>query len=127
MPTFEDLKIWQEAHQLMKEIFETCKNLPRDEKFRLRDQIERSSSSVSDNIAEGYTAYYYNEKIKGMYTARKEAGETQNHLYSMQAKGYISEDIANDKVKRYQRVIKGINGFVKYVVEKRDSEKKKGK
>ena len=59
MPTFEDLRIWQTSHQLMEKIFKLCKNLPRDERFRLRGQIERSSSSVCDNIAEGYSAYYY--------------------------------------------------------------------
>jgi four helix bundle protein len=99
MPTFEDLRIWQEAHQLMKEIHEFCKRLPSQEKFRLRDQIERSSSAVPDNIAEGYVAYYYNDKIKGMYTARKEAGETQNHLRTIQAKDYMDKAAADDKFK----------------------------
>lgn len=34
---FEQLWIWQEAHKLMNEIAESCKLLPRDERFRLRD------------------------------------------------------------------------------------------
>jgi len=122
MPTFEDLRIWQQAHALMKEIHEFCKTLPREENFRLRDQIERSSLSVCDNIAEGYTAYYYNEKIKGMYIARKEAGETQNHIRSLETKEYIDKFFANDKNKRYQEVIKGINGYVKYIAAKRDQD-----
>ena len=123
MPTFEDLNIWQEAHQLMREIHEICKKLPRCEQFNLKNQIERSSASVCDNIAEGYTALYYNEKVKGMYTARKEAGETQNHLRSMQAKHYLVQLQADDKCKRYQKVIRGINGYVKYIIRKRDKEK----
>lgn len=127
MPTFEDLRIWQDAHQLMKEIHEFCKRLPPCEKFRLRDQIERSSRSVSDNIASGYTAYYYNDKIKDMYAARKESGETQNHLRTMQAKGYMDKATADDKFKRYQNVIRGINGYVKYIAEKRDADKGKRK
>ena len=56
---FEGLWVWQKAHQLMQDIHRFCRTLPRDERFRLRDQIERSSSSVCDNIAEGYSAYYY--------------------------------------------------------------------
>jgi len=119
MPTFEDLRIWQASHQLMEKIFKLCKNLPKDERFRLRDQIERSSSSVCGNIAEGYSAYYYNEKIKIMYIARREAGETQNHLRSMQTRGYISKVIADELVICYQEVIRGINGYVKYIAEKR--------
>jgi len=122
MVTFQDLRIWQKAHRLMKEIFDICRNLPQHEKFRLRDQIERSSSSVCANIAEGYTAYY-NDKIKGMYTARKEAGETQNHLCSIQAHGYITNPIAEEICRKYQEVIRGINGYVKYVAEKREAKK----
>ena len=70
---FEKLWVWQRAHRLMQEIHSFCKLLPGVERFKLRDQVERCSSSVCDNIAEGYAAYYYNEKIKGFYIARKEA------------------------------------------------------
>lgn len=79
MPTFKDLWIWKESHQLMLEIHELAKSLPQEEKYRKKDQIERSSSSVPDNITEGYLAYYYQDKIKSFYVARKEAAETQNH------------------------------------------------
>lgn len=66
---FEKLWVWQKAHQLMLEVHKICKNLPRQERFRIRDQIERSSSSVPDNIAEGHTTYYYQDKIKGFHIA----------------------------------------------------------
>jgi hypothetical protein len=38
---FEKLWVWQKAHNLMQEIHRFCKTLPREERFRLRDQIER--------------------------------------------------------------------------------------
>ncbi len=77
---FKKLWVWQKAHQLMLEVHKLAKRMPRSEKYRLGDQIERSSSSVPDNISEGHSSYYYQEKIKAFYIARKEAGETQNHL-----------------------------------------------
>jgi four helix bundle protein len=86
---FEKRWVWQKAHQLMREIHEFCKSLPRRENLQLRDQIERSSASVCDNIAEGYAAYYYKEKVKGFYIARKEAGETQNHVRKLTVKEYL--------------------------------------
>jgi four helix bundle protein len=86
MPSFKDLWIWQESHKLMLEIHDFAKTLPIEEKFRKSDQIERSSSSVPDNIAEGYAAYYYNEKIKGMLIARREVAETQNHIEALVGK-----------------------------------------
>lgn len=123
---FEKLWIWQEAHRLMIEITEICKGLPRDERFRLRDQIERSSSSVCDNIAEGYSSYYYNDKLKGMNNARKEAGETQNHIRSMEGKNNIDSKSADTLIGLYEKVIIGINSFKNYIIEKRENDSHKG-
>lgn len=123
MAGFEQLRIWQKAHELMIRIHNLAKALPFEEKFRLKAQIERSSSSVCDNIAEGYSSYYYNDKIKGMYTARKEAGETQNHLKSFESKKYIKTNLAEELNKDYEGLIKGINAYINYVRDKRKSDK----
>lgn len=127
MPTFRDLWIWQESHKLMIEIHEFAKTLPIEEKFRKRDQIERSSSSVPDNIAEGYTAYYYNDKIKGMLTARKEAGETQNHIEVIIGKKYLTRTKGDNWINRYEKVIAGINSFVNHIRDKRSKDDRKGR
>ncbi|PJE69027.1 hypothetical protein COU96_02010, partial [Candidatus Shapirobacteria bacterium CG10_big_fil_rev_8_21_14_0_10_38_14] len=54
-PGFEKLRIWKKAYELMLGVHEVCKTLPRDERYRLRDQAERSSSSVVDCIAEAHS------------------------------------------------------------------------
>jgi four helix bundle protein len=120
---FERLWVWQKAHRLMLEVHRICRSLPRQERFKLRDQLERSSSSVPDNIAEGHSSYYYQEKIKGFNTARKEAGESQNHIRSLEGKGYINRQIADDLMNRYEEVIRGINGYINWVRRKRKSRK----
>ncbi len=126
MGTFRDLWIWRESHQLMLEIHNMARTLPKDERFRKRDQIERSSSSVPDNISEGYTSYYFNLKIKGMYIARQEAGETQNHLEALTGKGYIERKEADDWISRYERVMAGINSYINFVNDKKQNYKKNG-
>ena len=120
---FEKLWVWQKAHKLMQEDHSFCKSLPRDEKFRLRDQIERSSSSVCDNIAEGYTTYYYNDKIKGFNIARKEAGETQNHIRKLSGKSYLNPRQSQKWVEEYEEVIRGINGYMRYIREKKGAKR----
>lgn len=123
MAGFEKLWVWRKAHELMLEVHTICRTLPREEKFRRQDQIERSSSSVPDNIAEGHTSYYYQDKIKGFNVARKEAGETQNHLRSIEGKKYISHQVADDLIRRYEEVIRGINGYMNWVRRKQKAEK----
>ncbi len=120
---FEGLWVWQKAHKLMLEVHRICKTLPRQERFKIRDQIERSSSSVPANIAEGHTSYYYQDKIKGFNIARKEAGETQNHVRNLQGKRYITDEIANDIVSRYEEVIRGLNGYMNWVRKKKGAKK----
>lgn len=120
---FEKLWVWQRAHKLMLEMNEIIKKLPLSERFKIANQIERASSSVPDNISEGHTSYYYQDKIKGFNTARKEAGETQNHIRSLQGKKYISPQEAKDLLERYEEVIRGINGYINWVRKKRGSKK----
>lgn len=127
MPTFRDLWIWQEAHRLMSEVHQFVKTLPADERFRKRDQIERSSSSVPDNIAEGYAAYYFNDKIKTMYVARKEAVETQNHLEALVAKGYLTRVKADSWIKRYEKTVAGINSYINYIRDKSKKNRNNGR
>jgi four helix bundle protein len=123
MAGFEKLWVWQKSHKLMQKIHKFCKTLPREERFRLRDQIERCSSSVCDNIAEGYTAYYYNDKIKGFNTARKEAGETQNQIRKISGKGYLDSALSQRWVEEYEEVIRGINGYNRYIREKKGAKR----
>lgn len=125
MAGFEKLRIWQKAHELMLKIHEIAKKLPNEERYRLRAQIERSTSSVCDNIAEGYSSYYYNDKIKGMYTARKEAGESQNHIVTLESKKYINSSLAKELKDDYEGLIKGINAYVNYIRDKRKNDKRK--
>ncbi|MFH1347964.1 MAG: four helix bundle protein [Candidatus Margulisiibacteriota bacterium] len=127
MPTFRDLWIWKESHELMLEIHSFVKCLPREERFRKKDQIERSSSSVPDNISEGYTSYYYNNKIKGMFTARHEAGETQNHVEALVGKQYLVRDKGENWINRYERIMAGINSYINYINDKKERDKRTGR
>jgi four helix bundle protein len=120
---FEKLWVWQKAHLLVVEVQEICEKLPYHERFKIKDQLERSSTSVTDNIAEGHTSYYYQDKIKAFSVARKEAGETQNHMRTLQAKKYIIKDKADDIIMKYEEVIRGINGYINWVREKKGAKK----
>lgn len=53
MYRFEKLKVWQDSVELVRAVYDFTKQLPADEKFALTDQLKRSSSSVTLNIAEG--------------------------------------------------------------------------
>ncbi len=52
--SFQDLKVWQKAHDLTLHIYKTTQNFPIEEKFGLTSQIRRSAVSIGSNITEGY-------------------------------------------------------------------------
>ena len=83
MPTyqrFEDLPVWQEAIVLA----ERCEDFINTAKDRItwskRDQLDRASLSVSNNIAEGFERGTTNELLAFLYIARGSAGEVRSML-----------------------------------------------
>lgn len=77
---FEDLPVWQAAIRLA----EGCKDFLVSAKDRItyskRDQLDRCSLSVSNNIAEGFERGTTNELLAFLYIARGSAGETRSML-----------------------------------------------
>ncbi len=50
---FKDLIVWQKAMELVVEVYNLVKKLPKEELFALSDQMRRSAISIPSNIAEG--------------------------------------------------------------------------
>ncbi|WP_052573382.1 four helix bundle protein [Haloferula sp. BvORR071] len=77
---FEDLPVWQTAIKLA----EGCEDflvLARDRiTWSKRDQLDRCSLSVSNNIAEGFERGSTSELLAFLYIARGSAGETRSML-----------------------------------------------
>jgi four helix bundle protein len=53
MSRFEELKVWQKAVNLAVKVYEITKKDPFNRDYGLRDQMRRSSVSISSNIGEG--------------------------------------------------------------------------
>ena len=80
---FEDLPVWKEAMRLAHRVFDLTENPRFKISFSLRDQIERSVMSISDNVAEGFERGTANELLAFLYIARGSAGETRSKLCFM--------------------------------------------
>lgn len=51
---FEDLEVWKKAREICEYVGELFKSTPLGNNYSLRDQMDRSSGSIMDDIAEGY-------------------------------------------------------------------------
>ena len=79
----EDLPVWNEAMRLAQRVFDLTENPRFRISFSLRDQIERSVMSISDNVAEGFERGTTNELLAVLSISRGSAGETRSKLCFM--------------------------------------------
>ena len=68
--SFEELEVWKKARQLKNDIFQLVKSFPAEEKYRLTDQLIRSSRSVNTQIAEGPGRRTYPDRLRFCIIAR---------------------------------------------------------
>ena len=118
----ENLKIYKMAEDLEIDVNKITKDFPSDEKFRSVDQLRRSSASVTNNIAEGYNRYSYQEKIHYLIVAKSEAEETKRNILKSAKKEFLDEDLAEKIAQRYTELIKGISGYVRFLKEQKDKK-----
>ena len=110
-----ELKVWQKSRTLRNEIFQFVKLLPKDEKYRLADQIIRSSRSVTANIAEGHGKFYHKENIQSCRVARSELIETLDHLICAYDCSYIDQNQLKSFKDKVDEIHKMLNGYIKYL------------
>lgn len=89
---FENLEAYKVARVLVRDVYRLQNKFPREEKFALGDQIRRSSTSITSNIAEGAGRNSMKEKIHFVEIAFGSMTECFSQLQNAQDLGYILEE-----------------------------------
>lgn len=110
--TFEDIQAWQKARDLCKKIGSFIDEGKFRKNFSLIDQIERSSGSIMDNIAEGFERGGNREFLQFLYIAKASCGEIRSQLYRAFDRSYINKEefehlyqLAKDIISILQKLI----------------------
>ena len=115
MSGMEDLEVWKQPRELRKSISALTKKFPKEELYRLTDQIIRSSRSCAANIAEGYGRFHYQENIQFCRQARGSLYETLEHIYCAFDENYINEEVCNQFKLQIMNCLKLLNGYILYL------------
>jgi len=113
--SFEELDCWREAVKLRRKIRVLTKNFPPEEKFRLTDQIIRSTRSVTASIAEGFGRYHYQENSRFWRLSRGSLNEIIDHLIVAREEDYITDNELMELKLETQKCINILNGYIKYL------------
>jgi four helix bundle protein len=113
---FEDLTIWQSARKFANAIFKVyTKSEPFSKDFKLKDQINGSSGSIMDNIAEGFERNGRAEFIQFLAIAKGSLGEVKSQLYRALDRQYINQETFEHLFNEADSLAKQIGGFIKYL------------
>ena len=89
---FEDLEIWQKSRELCQFVELLIQTTQLKTNYSLKDQIDRSSGSIIDNIAEEFERNGNREFIQFLSIAKGSAGEVKSQSYRAFDKKLISEE-----------------------------------
>jgi len=113
--SFTELEVWKRARILKNQIKELTVSFPADERFRLTDQIIRSSRGINATIAEGHGRYTFKDQINFCIMSRGSLSETHNHLIDALDCEYINQET----LERFKTIIdevgKLLNGYIAYL------------
>lgn len=121
---FEDLEVWKKARILANDVWEIINDGSLSKDFKLRDQLNSSSGSVMDNIAEGFERSSRLEFINFLSISKGSAGEVRSQLYRAIDRKHISQDKFQELFDKTEEIGKMLGGFIDYLNESEIKGKK---
>jgi four helix bundle protein len=110
--SFEELFVWKESRDLVRLIY---KMFEKTRDFSFRDQIQRASVSIMNNISEGFERGSNAEFIRFLYIAKASAGEVRSMIYIANDLGYVDSETTNSLLMKTRKLSGSISNFIKYL------------
>ena len=109
---FEDLRIWQEARELVKNIyldFRDCND------WGFKKQIQNAGVSIMNNIAEGFERKSNKEFSRFLDIAKGSTGEVRSMYYTAEDLLYVNPKVAQNRRNATKHISSGISGLMNYL------------
>ncbi len=120
MNSFQELEVWKSCRDLRVMVWNMVKTLPSEEKYRLTDQMIRSSRSVTTQIAEGFGRFHFQENIQYCRVSRGSLYELIDHLTVALDSKYIDDKVFNEIYEKISHCLKLLNGYINYLIKAKE-------
>ncbi|MFI5202930.1 MAG: four helix bundle protein [Flavobacteriales bacterium] len=112
---FEEIESWKLLRELSRDLHDLFGNGKFKNDYTLWNQINGSSGSIMDNIAEGQERGGRKEFIQFLSFAKGSCGETRSQLYRMLDRKYINEGEFSILVEKAEHCSRKINNLMTYL------------
>jgi four helix bundle protein len=122
--SFEDLEVYKEAVKFCDGIWDIICNTSLGKDYKLREQINGSSGSIMDNVAEGFGRGGNKEFIMFLSYSRGSCSETKAQLTRCYRRNHIDKATYDNLNNTAENLINQLSKFINYL---KNSERKGSK
>src|SRR3954469_16398519 len=112
--SYQDLDVWKQSKDLVRNIYELTKIFPKDEQFGLTNQLRRAAVSIPSNIAEGCGRNHFKDSIQFFFVSRGSLYELETQIYIASDQNYINDALLRTLLAKVEITGKLLSGFIKY-------------
>ena len=121
--SFEDLECWKANRDVRQFVSEVIKKFPVEERYALTDGMRRASHSITENVAEGYGRFHYQENIQFVRISRGSLYELIDQFITAKDEKYINDDEYQKGRELINKAIMLVNGYIKYLVRSKKQQR----
>ena len=110
--SFEDLEVYKLAREFSNKVNQLIKKLPKEEEYNLKGQMRRAKLSMTNNIAEGFGRFHFQENIQFCRESRGSICELIDDFNECHDNGYINPTYRDDLKSEAYHLIKVLNGYI---------------
>jgi len=102
---FEDLIVWQKAHEFVLAVYKMTSRFPKAERYGLTNQFRRAAVSVPANIVEGWRRQGKGDKIRFLNISQSSLEESKYYLRLANDLDYISSDSTSELAEEISKLL----------------------
>mgnify|MGYP002725450436 CR=1 FL=1 len=122
--SFEELDCWKASRVVRNEVSTIINKFPSEEKYALTDNMRRASRSITENIAEGFGRFHYQENIQFCRISRGSLFELIDQYITAKDETYISSEEYKRGRELLEKAIGLLNGYINYLKKAKLDNKK---
>lgn len=106
MHKYKDLKVWQKSIELVVEVYKATAEYPKDERFGLISQTQRSAVSIPSNIAEGAGRNHDKEFVQFLAISNGSSYELETQILVAERLGFMPKEASETICERLDEIQK---------------------